>query len=188
MPNKGSKLKHRRHGLVALRRALKGAIDPKSALGLALAEMRSALLADVGIVDQSQASESQRGMVELAIRTHVRWAAIEAWLDEHLAQHPESLLDGRVLAIVREGRAAGSALADHLLALRDPRLARREPAVSWEEQIAAICAEPSEPQDGPQEQEQDVDPSSSARAPSEPPAGTVDGQDEQASASGHPAE
>ena len=37
---KGAKQKHRQHGLVTLRRALRGAIDPKSSLGLALAGMQ----------------------------------------------------------------------------------------------------------------------------------------------------
>jgi hypothetical protein len=40
---KGSKQRHRKHGLVALRRAIEGSIDPHSKLGLALAGLRNAL-------------------------------------------------------------------------------------------------------------------------------------------------
>ena len=38
---KGSKQRHRKHGLVALRRAIEGSIDPHSKLGLALRKLSS---------------------------------------------------------------------------------------------------------------------------------------------------
>ena len=113
---KGSTQKHHQHGLVGLRRPLKGSIRPGTKLHQALAEMRNNLFADLGVTSDA-ASESQVAMVELSVRTQVRWASTESWLDKHLNDNPEALLDQRVLAIVREGRAAGQALAGRLLAL-----------------------------------------------------------------------
>lgn len=106
---KGSKQRHRKHGLVALRRAIEGSIDPHSKLGQALAGLRNALVADLGGHDV--VSEAQRLVIERVIRAKLRADAADAWLD---LQPVESRLDARVLAIEREARAQGDSMVKYL--------------------------------------------------------------------------
>jgi hypothetical protein len=98
------KRRYRRSGLVALKRAVVGSIDPQSKLGLVLADMRLALIADVGGPDS--VSEAQRILIEKAIRFNLRAVAGDAFLDRIAF---ESRMDPRVLAIEKETRAQAEA-------------------------------------------------------------------------------
>jgi hypothetical protein len=129
---KSSKQRHRKHGLVALRRAIEGSIDPHSKLGLALAGLRNALVADLGGHDV--VSEAQRLVIDGVIRAKLRADAADAWLD---LQPVESRLDARVLAIEREARAQGDALVKYLGMLG---LERRSHVRSFEEHMANLMA------------------------------------------------
>jgi hypothetical protein len=131
---KGKPQLHRKHGLVALRRALQGSIRPDSKLGQILAQLRADLAADVG--GPPGFSTAQRMVIERAVRHHLRAASIDAYLD---TLPVEERLHERVLALEREGRAQSEALVRTLLALG---LERRQPVKSLNEWMAEALAEP----------------------------------------------
>jgi hypothetical protein len=110
--------------LTTLRRAVQTlgarAIDEETAVGRALAEWRSMLIADLGGADTVTTAQSQ--VVEIAARTKLLLDSIDAWL----FQQPR-LVNGRTRTcypVVVQRQRIADALVNHLETLGLERRAR----------------------------------------------------------------
>src|SRR5262245_27732731 len=121
----------RAHGLSTLRNTLyqlgSRVIDKRTAVGRALDEWRSSLIADLG----GDVSTQQRAIIDLAVRSKLLLDSVDAWL---LAQ--ETLISGKrksIIPALRQRTALAHTLERHLLVLG----LRRVTKVKTLEQIIA---------------------------------------------------
>jgi len=147
---------YRKHGLDRLKTAVRllGArtLDRRTAVGKALAQWRSDLVADLGGAET--VSTQKAAVIDLALKTKLLLDSIDAWL----LRQP-SLVDRRrraVLPVVRERQTLADALARYMTLLGLERRAKPVPALGeyLAKKYGSPTGEPAktgaqESQDGP---------------------------------------